>query len=102
MLNEAAQALGCKAEDLWKATDYVIATSATEMHFHLQVPPAITQGLLFVASKSSKPLRFVQAGTLDTQTLRGVRQLDDASVRSLDGLLPPDRIVELHHPGPKR
>jgi hypothetical protein len=75
-VKEAAQALGCKEEDLWEADDHVIAASATAMHFDLEVPLAITQRLLFVDSKSSKPLRFVQPGILDAQTLRGVRQLD--------------------------
>jgi hypothetical protein len=61
---EATRILGEKSL-IQGSDEYVIATSATPMHFHIEVPLDVTENLLFVASPHSKPLRFVQPGVLD-------------------------------------
>jgi hypothetical protein len=89
---EAAREIG--TDDLWKGADeYAISASETPMHFHIEVPSEVTEKLLFVASPHSEPLRFREPGYLDKQTLRGVRDLEPASARALDDLLPPDKRV---------
>lgn len=85
---EAGRAL--QTDDLWPAKDYIVAASATPMRFDLEVPSEVTKKLLFVASPHSKPPHFTEPGQLDRQTLRGVRELEPASARVLDELLPPN------------
>ena len=77
-------------EDLYPANEYIIASSATPMRFDVEVPSEVTQNLLFVASPHSKPPRFREPAYLDQQTLRAVRELEPASAKELDELLPPD------------
>ena len=74
--------------------EYVIATSATPMHFHIEVPLEVTEKLLFVASPHSKPLRFVEPGVLDKQTLRGIRELEPASAKALDEFLSEEKPID--------
>jgi len=79
-------------DELWEGADeYLIASSATPMHFHIEVPTEVTEKLLFVASPHSKHLLFIEPGRLDKQTLRSVREIEPASARALDELLSPDR-----------
>jgi hypothetical protein len=89
--NKAKQLL-C-ADDVWDAREHIIATSATLMRFDFEVPTAATQQLLFIRSGGSSPLRFVESGHLDQQTLRGVRELEPASALLLDELLPTDTTI---------
>ena len=63
------------------------------MHFKIEVPPEVTEKLLFVASPQSKPLKFVEPGCLDKQTLRGVREIEAASAKLLDEFLSADRPI---------
>lgn len=78
---------------LWAANDHVIASSATPKRFDFEVPTTITEKLLFTSSGHSHPLKFKSPGKLDQQTLRGVRELEPASARLLDELLPPERQI---------
>ena len=87
--------LGRDADDLWEASEYVIASEATPMRFDLAVPLTLTAGLRFVNKKRSVPLDFVIPGQLDQQTLRGVRELEPSSALELDSLLSPMRRVIL-------
>jgi hypothetical protein len=79
--------------DIWKAQEHIIAVSGTPKRFDFEVLPAITERLLFAKSGAGSPLRFTEPGHLDQQTLRGVRELEEASARLLDELLPPDTLL---------
>jgi hypothetical protein len=94
-LQDAAKTLGRQAEDLWQASEYVIAAEATTMRFDLAVPLTVAAGLRCVNKKRSVPLDFVLPGQLDQQTLRGVRELEPSSALELDSLLSPMRRVIL-------
>ena len=83
----AAKLVGRKPEDLWEASEHVIAREATPMNFDLRVPLEITTRLRLASGKRSMPLKFVEPGRLDQQTLRGVRELEHSSDLELDTLL---------------
>ncbi len=84
--DEAASILG--TEDLWEASDHVIASASTPKHFDRAVPFGVSERLEFVSGNTTKPLKFKSPGQLDRQTLRGVRELDSGSAAELDRLLP--------------
>jgi hypothetical protein len=86
--HEAAKYLGSRPEDLWEASEHIVASEATPMRFDLAVPLTVTAGLRFIAGKNPKPLKFAAPGFLDQQTLRGVRELEHSSALELDELLP--------------
>jgi hypothetical protein len=86
-VHKAAKYLGCAPEDLWEASEHVVASRATPMRFDLAVPLTITTQLRFAGRKYSKQLTFVAPGRLDQQTLRGVRELEPNSALELDDLL---------------
>ncbi len=83
--SEAASILG--TENLWEATDHVVASGSTPKRFDLTVPFHVTEQLTFVSGKSAKRLKLRSPGRLDQQTLRGVRELDPESAAQLDRLL---------------
>lgn len=83
--DEAASILG--TEDLWEASDHVIASASTPQHFDLAVPLGMSERLEFVSGNTTKLLKFVSPGQLDRQTLRGVRELTSGSAAELDWLL---------------
>ena len=84
--DEAARALG--TDDLWDASDHVLASEATPKRFDRAVPLGVTERLAFVSGNATKRLEFSSPGYLDRQTLRGVRELDPGSAAELDRLLP--------------
>lgn len=85
----AAAVLNLTPEDLYDGADVIIANAATPMNYSHQVPEGITAQLRFVPPSGEPiPLAFVSSGRLDTQTLRGVRELTPDSARLLDSLLP--------------
>ena len=85
--DEAVAELG--DDDLWNASEHIIASAGTSKNFDLSVPPETTEGLLFITARGSKGLKFRAPGFLDEQTLRGVRELDPKSAADIDQLLPP-------------
>ncbi len=87
--HKAAKYFGLHAEDLWEASDHIVASAATPKRFDLSVPLTVTAGLRFVSGKKSTILKFVARGQLDQQTLRGVRELEPSSALELDALLQP-------------
>lgn len=87
-LNEAAEYLGFQPDELWQAREHIVARAATPMSFLLRVPLPLTRRLTFKVGDLTKPLTFESRTHLDRQTLRGVRELDQASARDLDTLLP--------------
>ena len=90
---EAVRLLG--ADNLVDGADeYVVASSATPMHFHIEVPCDVTEQLLFVASPHSKPLHFAEPGVLDRQTLRTTRELEEASAKMFDQFLSPEKPID--------
>ncbi len=86
--HQAAKSLGCQPEDLWEASEHIVASATTPMRFDLAVPLTVTAGLRFVSRERSRPLEFVVPGQLDQKTLRGVRELEPSSALELDALLP--------------
>lgn len=58
------------------------------MDFDREVPPATVAQLRFFGPNGPRPPVFTAPGVLDSQTLRGVRQLTTASTQLLDALLP--------------
>jgi hypothetical protein len=88
-----AQAQQLFGTDIWPAEEHIIAVSGTPKRFDFEVPQAITEQLLFAKAGAGSPLRFTEPGHLDQQTLRGVRELEEASARLLDELLPTDTLI---------
>jgi hypothetical protein len=88
----AARLLNRDSEGLWEAEDHIVAESPAPVRpsFEFPVPLAITEQLRFKSYPQSKPLRFVEPGILDQQTLRGVRELDYGSAQLLDKFLSTD------------
>lgn len=85
----AAEYLQCDPERLWDATDHLIAAFSTRMNFEQTIPVDIALKLQFINSTSTAPLVFRTDTMLDTQTIRGVRQLTLESARVLDELVGP-------------
>jgi hypothetical protein len=90
---DEAEAVAALDYDPWEARDHILAACATRARFDFEVPLEVTKRLLFQSSKFSKPPLFIEPGVLDHQTLRGVRELDPASARLLDELLPSDERI---------
>ena len=89
----AAQALGMPVDSEWD--EYILADASTPMDFDRQVPLPVAEALRFVAGDGEpRPMKFKTTGVIDTQTMRGVRQLTAESAALLDGLLPP--LLPLH------
>lgn len=101
-VDEAARDLDCKVDDLWEASEHIIASAATSTNFHFEVPLEVTQRLRFKSGKDLKPLLFSSPNYLDQQTLRGIRELNSESASELDKLLPPlinlSDLLLTHHP----
>jgi hypothetical protein len=95
--DEAARRLN--EGNLWRAKEHVIASSGTPERFEFEVPLSVTKQLLFVADGPGKPPVFSAPGYLDQQTLRGVRELEPASARLLDELLPTDTPIPARKKG---
>jgi len=78
-----------KTRNLWLASDHAVAKPgrATRMVFNRQVPPDVVQSLRFVTGDGERPPAFISSGVLDSQTMRGVRQLTATSARKLDAIL---------------
>lgn len=97
-VNEAAKDLDCEPQDLWEASEHIIASEATPMRFDRSVPLDITANLRFVQPKGLDGLKFVTPGYLDQQTIRGVRQLEPSSATELDSLLPAMQLIKRRRP----
>lgn len=79
-----AEARRLFGRDVWPAPDQAIGTNGTPLRHDSTVPEAVVRRLRF--APGGKPLRFV-GRKLDTQTLRGVRELTPESAALLDLLL---------------
>jgi hypothetical protein len=83
----AAKHFGCSVDDLWEADEHLISHDAMPMRFSLSLPFKTTMQLRFPSGRSLKQLKCIAPGQLDSQTLRGVRELDEASAHILDEFL---------------
>jgi hypothetical protein len=83
---EAIKELG---PGIFSADEVVFAKSGTgtPMHFDSQVPDTITRNLLFEGPTGLTHLAFEAPGSLDRQTLRGIRKLAAQSAVALDRLI---------------
>jgi hypothetical protein len=82
----AATLLQVAPHQLFQATDYLIARAATTLRFGTIVPVEVTRQLRFVSGDDFVGLVFKDTddSRLDTQTLRGVRELTERSASLLN------------------
>lgn len=85
-VKQAARELKTTPAKLWIADEHVIASEATTIQKNLRVSLETTKKIRFVSSNNST-LKFTAPGNLDKQTLRGVRQLTEASANLFDECL---------------
>lgn len=84
-----ARQLGSAPDDLWVARDHILASYATPREFDCCVSGELTKQLRFQFGDTTKGLKFDSPDRINTQTLRGVRELSVESAHLLDSLLPP-------------
>jgi len=95
---QAAKDLDCEPQDLWEASEHIVASDATPMRFDQSIPLTVTANLRFVQPKGFAGLKFVVPGYLDQQTMRGVRQLEPSSAAELDSILPAMQVIKRRTP----
>lgn len=74
---------------LWAVSDHLFARRATAFDYTIEIPLPITARLLFYKSDRLATLKFSKPGWLDSQTLRGIRQMPPETAQKLDEFLPP-------------
>ena len=79
---------------VWGVPDHVFARSVTPLDYARSVPVSITARLLFYKAGKLSTLKFAKPGWLDSQTLRGIREMPEATAETLDALLPPLEAVK--------
>jgi len=74
------------AYKVWEANDHLLAADETSAvcDFDREVPPQVARELEFFSGKSTKGLCFVDETLLDSQALRGVRELTPDSAKMLE------------------
>ncbi len=86
-LSEAAKITGLSPDKLWQAKEHLVASSATEMLWDLEVHITLTKQLEFIQGSTTNKLKFISENLLDRQTLRGIRLLTVNSAKLIDSLL---------------
>lgn len=76
-------------ERLFQVSDHLFARRVTPLDYMHDVSLQITARLLFFKEKRLATLKFSKPGWLDSQTLRGIREMPPATAEMLDALLPP-------------
>ena len=76
-------------ERLFRVSDHVFARRVTPLDYTRSLPVSITARLLFYKGGSIAHLKFSKPGWLDSQTLRGIREMPEKTAATLDELLPP-------------
>ncbi len=71
-------------EDVWEASDHVLAKKSTPFTPELVVPEDVVRRIRFSKGQAAK---FSSRGGLDQQTMRGVRELSAASAELLNARL---------------
>jgi len=83
--DEARRIFGAEPYD---APEHLIASACTTARLKV-VPAEVARELRFVSRSGSDALVFREDGTLDPQTLRGIRELEGESSERVDTLLEP-------------
>lgn len=86
----AAEVFGCREDQMWDATDHVLAEPGTEERLDPDrvVPRDILRQLRFIRNDGTETrLRFDRDGAPNKQALRTVRELTPASAALLDSLV---------------
>jgi hypothetical protein len=91
--NEEASAL--VGYQVYPGSEHLIAALATPMRFKREIPLDVAKEIRFI-SDNRPELKFTEAGRLDRQALRTVRELTPKSAVLLDGYLEDMRQVKLH------
>ncbi len=76
--------------DLWEADDHCFAKPgpAGRMRFDAELPPDRTDDIEFLDRRGiGRPPAYNRHGTLDPQTLRGVRRISDSTAALFDAVL---------------
>ena len=81
-------------ERVWSVPDHLFARRVTPLDYAFSVPVSITARLLFFKAGRLSTLKFSKPGWLDSQTLRGIREMPQATAETLDALLPPLETVK--------
>ena len=81
-------------ERLFQVSDHLFARRVTRLDYVREVPLTITARLLFYKSGRLSTLKFSKPGWLDSQTLRGIREMPQETAEKLDKLLPPMLLVK--------
>lgn len=74
---------------LFKVADQIIARRVTPLDYSREIPLTIAARLLFYKAGKLATLKFAKPGVLDSQTLRGIREMPQETAKQLDALLPP-------------
>ncbi len=93
--DEAAAALATSPDNLWDADDHAIGDTATPLGFDCEIPASVCEQLEFISAYGMRHLKFRRSGTVDQQTLRGVRELTETSAIALDAFLPTSESIYL-------
>ena len=79
---------------LFKVPDHLFARKVTPLDYARSIPLSMLTRLLFFKSGRPSMLKFSKPGWLDSQTLRGIREMPPQTAHTLDELLPPAEIVK--------
>jgi hypothetical protein len=71
-----------------------LASRVTALDYTREVPLSMTARLLFYKAGRLSTLKFSKPGWLDSQTLRGIREMPRETAEKLDELLPLMDLVE--------
>lgn len=83
-----------KGERLFQVPDHLFARRVTPLDYTRDVSLPLTARLLFFKSGRPATLKFSKPGWLDSQTLRGVREMTKETAEKLDELLPSINLVK--------
>ena len=86
-LGEAARRFPDKR--LFQVSDHLLARRVTPLDYTREVSLQLTARLLFFKGGREATLKFSKPGWLDSQTLRGIREMTPETAKRLDELLPP-------------
>lgn len=90
-LEYAAAALGYAP---WEADDHLLASECTALRFDRRISHDVASRLTFEGARGPVKLAYKDIGVLDEQSLRGVRQLTDASADVLDQQLASETVYQ--------
>lgn len=91
-LAEAARRF--KGERLFQVSDHLFARRVTALDYTRDIPLTLTARLLFFKSGRLMTLKFSKSGWLDSQTLRGIREMPRATAKKFDEFLPPLNFIK--------